>query len=82
MGLFSRDTSARVERIQIGVYRSLSPEQRYAIAVDMSDELRDIALAGLRARHPGLSPGDLVGLYVRDVLGWHFPPYREAPMAR
>ena len=77
MGVFSRDTSARAERIQTGIYRSMSPQERYAIGVGLSDDLRDVALAGLRNRHPTLPQADLMRLYVRDVLGWKLPSRRE-----
>ena len=70
MGMFSADTSDRMEQLQIDIHRALSPEQRYALAVMMSDDLRDVALDGLRDRHPQLPQADLLRLYVDTLLGW------------
>ena len=36
----------------------------------MSDDLRDVALDGLRDRHPQLPQADLLRLYVDTLLGW------------
>ena len=36
----------------------MPPARRVAIAMEMSDGIRDIALAGIRARHPELSEKD------------------------
>jgi hypothetical protein len=71
--MFSADTSDRMEQLQIDIHRALSPEERYALGVMMSDDLRDIALAGLRERHPALSQADLLRLYVDTLLGWRVP---------
>lgn len=70
MGMFSADTSDRMEKLQIDIHRALSPEQRYALGVMMSDDLRDVALDGLRDRHPQLPQADLLRLYVDALLGW------------
>jgi hypothetical protein len=74
MGLFSRDTSDRMERIQVEIHASLSPQERYALGIVMSDDVRDVALAGLRKRYPALSQADLLRLYVGRILGWKLPP--------
>ena len=38
--------------MHLEVYRAMSPERRVAIAAAMSEELREVAAAGIRVRHP------------------------------
>ncbi|MBA2541985.1 MAG: hypothetical protein H0V17_20250 [Deltaproteobacteria bacterium] len=38
--------------MQIALYRAMSPSRRCELAVQMSEDARQIALAGIRARHP------------------------------
>ena len=49
------DTSAEAHAAQIGAYRRMSGEQRLLVGLRMSDEAREIARAGVRARHPAYS---------------------------
>ena len=73
MGVFSRDTCDRIERIQMDAYRSMTPEERNRLVVDLSDTARRIALDGLRARNPDASNEVLMRLFVEQVLGLRFP---------
>jgi hypothetical protein len=50
------DTSADARERQIAIYRSMSPSQRLALAASMTDEVRAIAEAGIRRRHPDWTP--------------------------
>ena len=52
---------------------ALTPQERYLLAVEMSDNVRDIALAGLRTRNPVISESALMRLYLERVLGWRVP---------
>jgi hypothetical protein len=47
----------------------MPPARRVAIAMEMSDGIRDIALAGIRARHPGLSEKETIARYVLEHWG-------------
>lgn len=38
------------------------------LAARLSDEIRDVALAGIRARHPGISEGQVVVHFARLTL--------------
>ena len=69
MPLFSRDTREAAERYQIEIYRSLSPVERFKIGVEMSDNIRDIAIAGLRRRFPELSETEIRNRYLFEVWG-------------
>lgn len=74
MSRFSRDTTDAAERYHAAVYRNMSPARRVAIAMEMSDSIRDIALAGIRARHPGLSEKETIARYVLDHWGVALDP--------
>jgi hypothetical protein len=58
MVLFS-DTDADAHAAQMGVYRRIGPAGRVRLAMRMSDEARELALEGIRRRHPD---------YVNDEL--------------
>jgi hypothetical protein len=47
----------------------MGPKRRVAAAFEMSEEARQIAAAGIRARHPGNSPAEVERRLVRLMLG-------------
>jgi len=51
----SIDTTPEARRIQLDVIRRMSGADRVRHAVTMSEEAREISVAGIRARHPGWS---------------------------
>jgi hypothetical protein len=55
----ARDTDAASHAVQLAVYRSLGSAGRAKLAAKMAGEAREIARAGIRARHPDYSPEDL-----------------------
>ena len=52
----SLDTSLEVERIQIERWRRMSPGEKLAMGVAISQSVRNLALADIRQRHPCASP--------------------------
>lgn len=52
----SPDTSAAAEAAQFEAYRRMTPAQRVAIAIEMSEAARATTLAAIRARHPDYDP--------------------------
>jgi hypothetical protein len=46
------DTSPKMSEAQLRLYREIGEIGRARIAVEMSDLLRDLAIAGVRNRHP------------------------------
>ena len=46
------DTSPRAAALQIELYRKLGTARRTQIAADLSDAVRETAVAGVRRRHP------------------------------
>ena len=59
------DTSAEAARIQAEVQRRLGGARRLEIACEMSDAIRALASARIRAKHPGLNDAE-----IRDQLTW------------
>ena len=53
------DTSDAARRVQDEIYRNMTPARRVELAVEMSEELRTITIAGIRARHPGIDDEQL-----------------------
>lgn len=47
-----RDTSPDAWARQFEAYRSIGPEARLRLALEMSEDVRRLALAGIRHRHP------------------------------
>ncbi len=63
------DTSPDARRAQESVWRRLGPEGRVELMARLSDELREIALAGIRSREPALTETQARGKLLRAVLG-------------
>lgn len=61
------DTSPEAHEIQKRVWRRLGPAGRIALAVRMSEDLRDVTRAGIRQRHPAYT-SDEVELALRMLL--------------
>ena len=49
------DTTEAARRVQRGILNRMSPEQRVRLAAEMSDDVREVAMAGIRILHPGWS---------------------------
>src|ERR1700681_3405241 len=53
------DTDPAAERVQLAIYRDMTPAGKLQLILEAIHLSRDLALAGLRARHPAAAPGDL-----------------------
>ena len=63
------DTTPEASRIQAEVLRGLGANRRLEIACKMSEAVRSIALARLRAKHPGLDPAAIRDLLIFELYG-------------
>ena len=63
------DTRPELEPIIIEGYRRMPPSQRLKMALEMSETIRDLAKAGIRKRHPGISDAELHKRLGALVLG-------------
>lgn len=66
----SLDTSAEASRVQLDVYRAMSPARRLELALTMSDELMAVTTAGIRHRHPDFTDDEVLRELHR-ILGHH-----------
>ena len=63
------DTSPDALAVQVDAYRRMGGEGRVAMLAAMSDEVREIALAGIRSRHPTYSESEVHDALHRLLLG-------------
>ena len=47
-----RDTSSEIESMQVELWRRLGSEGRLDLALQMSDDVRELSRCGIRSRHP------------------------------
>jgi hypothetical protein len=50
------DTSTVIEERQIEAWRRMTPGEKLQLALQMSDTVRQLAVAGIKQRHPGAPP--------------------------
>jgi hypothetical protein len=65
----AHDTTPRAAAIQLQLYREAGPSRRAQIAAELSDAVRETALAGIRRRHPDYSERDVALSFLRMVYG-------------
>ena len=63
-----KDTSPETRELQTGVYRRLSPGERFALAFELSVMARELAMSRLRRQHPDWSHADLMKELLRYAL--------------
>lgn len=63
------DTSTRALERQRDAFRRMTLEQRVALAVEMSDEIREVTEAGIRHRHPALTDDEVRVALAAIILG-------------
>lgn len=63
------DTTPAARVAQQEAHRRMGPERRVELAAQMSEDAMRVTQAGIRARHPNLSPAVLRRRLMRVVLG-------------
>lgn len=63
------DTSSAARERQREAFRRMTPEQRLALAAEMSDEIRALAESGIRGRHPDWTDDEVREALVVILLG-------------
>jgi hypothetical protein len=56
--------------MQRSIFRRMTTAQRLRLALEMSESLRNVALAGLRSREPELSTSELSRELLRIMYGF------------
>ena len=64
------DTSPEAAAIQAEIFRRMTPVQRLKLALEMSESMRNVALAGLRSRRPDLNEEELSRELMRIMYGF------------
>ena len=64
------DTSPEAAAIQAEIFRRMTPAERVKMALEMSDSMRNVALAGLRSRHPEMTEEELKWELMRLMYGF------------
>jgi len=68
--MHARDTTPEAAAIQLQLYRQAGPSRRAQIAVELSDAVREMALTGIRRRHPELSEREVRRSFLQMVYGF------------
>jgi hypothetical protein len=63
------DTTLAAVAVQLEIFRRMTTEERLHLALEMSESLRNIALAGLRSRRPDLDADGLARELMRIMYG-------------
>ncbi len=66
---FPRDTSPDALRVQFEILRRLTPAQRIAMVDGLTKLARELAIAGLRRRHPEAPDARIEELFFEMTLG-------------
>ena len=75
----SRDTHPQIEALRIEGFRRMTPAEKFAQVASLTRNVRELALAGIRMRHPGIGEREarirLAALSVdrgvlRRAFGW------------
>lgn len=69
------DTTPEVAALQRQIHERLGGEGRLRLAMEMSEAVRELAMARLRRDHPDLEQRQIVKLYLRRFI----PPGEEIP---
>ena len=64
------DTSPEAAAVQAEIFRRMTPAERVRVALEMSDSIRNLALAGLRSRHPEMTEEQLKWELMRLMYGF------------
>lgn len=62
-----KDTTPKNVAHQLERFRRMTGEERLMVAMNLSDEIRDIALAGFKSRHPQVPEKELLTLFFSEI---------------
>ena len=63
------DTSPEARRVLYDLYRRMSPARKFELICDTYEMGKQLALAGLRMRHPNATEDELRRLWAQQHLG-------------
>jgi hypothetical protein len=83
MATWTGDTNPAIEARRIDGLRRMTPAQKFALAGALTRKIRQLALAGIRSRHPGIDDREarlrLAAMSIDratmlHAFGWHPGP--------
>ncbi|MEM8923063.1 MAG: hypothetical protein AAGD35_06145 [Actinomycetota bacterium] len=75
------DTTIDVARRQRAVYAAKTGEERAAMALEMSQLVRELAMEGIRRRYPGIDPDETMLRLIERCHGKALADEIEASLA-
>jgi hypothetical protein len=63
------DTTSRAEKIQLDVFRRMTPERRLEAAIQLAKTSRELLAQGVRKRHPEYGEDQVKLAVIRLTLG-------------
>ena len=69
MNFLSKDTTPEAHKKQVEILRKLSPEQLALISLELSDNVRQIAIEGIRRMHPDFTETRIRRELLRRLVG-------------
>ena len=63
------DTTVAAHRAQLEIYRRMGADARLALGLQMSDDLQQVAVDGIRLRHPEYDRESLQAALLQQRLG-------------
>lgn len=76
--MIPRDTHPEAHRVQMDLYRAMSPERKAAIVAEMSMLIRHLGRVGIRDRHPEYSEDEVSEELVALLYGKNLADQRRA----
>jgi hypothetical protein len=67
------DTTPEAGKRQHEIFKQMSGERRLLLAMAFSDQIRGIAMEGLRRRYPSAPEGALKAIYFEEMYGVSLP---------
>jgi hypothetical protein len=71
------DTTPSAQKRQHEIFKRMSGERKLLLAMEFSDQIRDIAMEGLRRRHPSASEEALKAIFIKEIYGVTMPQRLE-----
>ena len=64
-----QDTTLDAEKVQIAVLKKIGAEGRLKMTLELSDNIRDITMSGIRTRHPEYSEDMVMKALIKYLHG-------------
>ena len=64
------DTHPKIAEMRREMFRRMTKEQRLQMAIEMSESMRNVALDGVRLRHPDFTPEEQKRELLRVMYGF------------